>query len=272
MSLTVKTEKSLYRNDNLTYREKYFYKNKNHLNPIKINKFYDKNDFNNKTFNLNNTIAQFKKTNESLINNNMLLNYLKNLKKQNIYHQFNDLSSKSRNKNIFKGDNIYISKSTNTNNNYVPDSSPRDYHKYYINKNYVKLHSLFNLPTIDTKIHRYNYNNTIHATSKIIDREQNITEIDRSNQKSHSLCSKEIKLIKERPKLESKSRKTKKDERKENNRTDRHNNIYSFMKFKYYEDVNEKMEKKLKDESFIDKGVKEKIIKNKNKKSNRKKS
>ena len=33
------------------------------------------------------------------------------------------------------------------------------------------------------------------------------------------------------------------------------------MKFKYYDDIHEKLEKKLKDESFLDRGVKDKIIK-----------
>ena len=33
------------------------------------------------------------------------------------------------------------------------------------------------------------------------------------------------------------------------------------MKLKYYEDINEKLEKKLKDDSFLDRGIKDKIIK-----------
>ena len=47
----------------------------------------------------------------------------------------------------------------------------------------------------------------------------------------------------------------------ENDKNNKYDNINSFMKLKYYEDVNEKFEKKLRDDSFIDRGVKDKIIK-----------
>ena len=40
---------------------------------------------------------------------------------------------------------------------------------------------------------------------------------------------------------------------KQNKEDTRYNNIHSFMKLKYYEDVNEKYEK-LRDDSFIDRG------------------
>ena len=39
-----------------------------------------------------------------------------------------------------------------------------------------------------------------------------------------------------------------------------YSSIYNFMKFKFYEDVDEKLEKKLRDDLFIDKDIKDKII------------
>ena len=261
MSLINKTENTLEISDKLLNdREIYLYKNKNNLNPIKINKSSDKYISNNKTIVVNNNNNhQMRKGDENLINSNKLLTYLKNIKKDHIY-QNKYLPSKSRNNNKLIANNIFISKSTNTNNNYILDNSPKDFYKYYINRNYVKINTLFNLPKITKKNSPYNFRKTINISSKNLNDNirEKLTEINRSNQKSYSLCNKKTKLVKESKKVISKSTQVKDDIK--DNKVDKHNNIYSFMKFKYYEDVNDKMEKKLKDDSFIDRGVKEKII------------
>lgn len=261
MSLNNKTENTIDADDKSANREIYLSINKNHLNPIKINKSYNINFYNHKTIDLKNINNLIQKEDKNLINNNGLFKYLKNIhiKKGQIY-KINGLSPESRNKSNLKGNELSISKSTNSNNgNNAPENLSPINNKYYINPNYIKLNSLFTLPTIAKKINPYNSLKTIDVSNKN-NNHHFITEIKPNKQKSHSLCNKKIKLIKNDNKFDNKSMQIKKIEL-EDNKNDKHNNIISFMKFKYYEDVNEKMEKKLRDDSFIDRGVKDKIIK-----------
>ena len=260
MSLNNKTENTIDADDKSANREIYLSINKNHLNPIQINKSYNINFYNHKTIDLKNINNLIQKEDKNLINNNGLFKYLKNIhiKKGQIY-KINGLSPESRNKSNLKGNELSISKSTNSNNgNNAPENLSPINNKYYINPNYIKLNSLFTLPTIAKKINPYNSLKTIDVSNKN-NNHHFITEIKPNKQKSHSLCNKKIKLIKNDNKFDNKSMQIKKIEL-EDNKNDKHNNIISFMKFKYYEDVNEKMEKKLRDDSFIDRSVKDKII------------
>ena len=105
----------------------------------------------------------------------------------------------------------------------------------------IKLNSLFTLPIVDKKINRYNSNKTIYSQKNVLLTVFN-NNINRNNKLRLYLFNKNISLTKL-------------------NKHKKYNNLNSFMKLKYYEDINEKLEKKLKDDSFIDRGVKDKIIK-----------
>ena len=83
-----------------------------------------------------------------------------------------------------------------------------------------------------------------------------------NNQKNNSIKNQKLSLIK----LDNNSLRSKSCDIKDNDDIDEMKNnkmygsIYNFMKFKFYEDVNEKFEKKLRDDFFIDKDLKDKII------------
>ena len=120
-------------------------------------------------------------------------------------------------------------------------------HKNTINKNdYIKLNTLFTLPTIDKKFIRYNSNRSIKIPKNIFlnnfinNKYKN--DSNKNNKLRFNLFNQNISIAK-------------------SNNESKYNNLYSFMKLKYYEDVNERLEKKLRDESFIDRGVKDKLIK-----------
>lgn len=115
------------------------------------------------------------------------------------------------------------------------------------NRDYIKLNSLFLYPHLpNKKSHplKINYSNSIDAT--------NIRRfLPNHNLKRLKLNSMEKN---NNPKTHSSNKKNKK---KKNDLYE----IFNFMKMKYYEDTKAKMEKKLKDDSFIDKKDKEKLIK-----------
>ena len=194
-------------------------------------------------FNTIDTNAKF--TNEKLINNLKFFNYskLKEILKNSNSMLFPSKSNKNMKKSestISKRINIFIKNSSN---------NPKRNKK----KDYIQLNSLFTLPSIDRQMSRYNSIKTMGSF-------QNGNLIDFNT--AYSIENKEkIKNMIKRGKLRLNFLNEEKlsiDKLKKNNKYD---NIYSFMKFKYYEDVNERLEKKLRDEEFIDRGVKDKIIK-----------
>jgi len=111
--------------------------------------------------------------------------------------------------------------------------------KKYNKNDYIQLNSLFISPSIEKKMNRYNSIKTIYSKNNILtDFNLNVLLHQKSKK---NLFNYKTSLLR--------------------NKDTKYDNLYSFMKFKYYEDVNEKLEKKLRDDSFIDRGVKDKIIK-----------
>ena len=116
--------------------------------------------------------------------------------------------------------------------------------KKFNKKDYIRLNSLFTLPSIGKEINRYNSIKSIFSKNNknilLTNSNSNIFGNKKGKTKDLINHSKSRLLI---------------------NKDSKYDNLYSFMKLKYYEDVNERLEKKLRDDSFIDRGVKDKIIK-----------
>jgi len=239
--------------------------NMRYLRPIKIKSNLKYKSAQNQTSEIN-TKSTFSLNQDEFAKRNNLIKYLNNIfLKDNKYDK--DFQLKSRNKNI----SIINYPTTNTNEafNSIKDNNS-DFltinnlsissKKYYKNPNYIKLNSLFSLPYIPYKINPLLYNNS----EKIIDTSSNfnlLTEVN-NNPKNNSIKNQKLSLIN----LDNNSLRSKSFDLKDNGKIQEKKNkkmcssIYNFMKFKFYEDVDEKLEKKLRDESFIDKGLKEKII------------
>lgn len=108
------------------------------------------------------------------------------------------------------------------------------------NPNYIKLNSLFLYPKVSPKRNfpnKINYSNSIDVSNKKRFKNLKLNILNNNNIKLNLL------------KIQNK---------KEN---DQLYEIKNFMKMKYYEDIKAKLEKKLKDDSFFDKGDKDKLIK-----------
>lgn len=236
-----------------------FTKRKITLKPIKIksnilsnlNKFY--------TIDSNKKPLMLKEENYLLKNSNMS-NYINNINKmkraESKYSNY-ILNISRSNKNLVNYSSI---------NKNISDISINN-KEYSKNDDYIKLNSLFSLPSIKQKNIRYNSNKIINTSNN-----KNLTEIDSinySNSKSKNQINKKnsknnirLNLFKNEKlallqlnnlNLENKSTNTE-------SKIDKYGNLTNFMKFKYYDDINEKMEKKLGDYSFQDKVIKDKII------------
>lgn len=107
------------------------------------------------------------------------------------------------------------------------------------NPDYIKLNSLFLYPKVSPKRnfpHKINYSNSIDESNKKRFKNLKLNILNNNNIKLNLL------------KIQNK---------KEN---DQLYDIKNFMKMKYYEDTSAKMEKELKDDSFVDRGDKDKLI------------
>ena len=232
--------------------------------PIKIeknilcNNSVNNNESNNLDISNSYSIDVSKKNNSVLmkdikiIKNNRLLNYLNNIKpnlKKEIFSKIKlkELSSKSRVSESLPTYDISVSNSMSLNKPKIISSKLRNI-KVYNNPDYIKLNSLFRLPPITNK-NRRNLKTLI---------------ISKNNSPGNNNNSSFLTDIKPKRILLSPLKRLHKrrgENTVEDKKDHRHDNIYNFMKLKYYEDVNEKYEKKLRDDSFIDRGVKDKIIK-----------
>ena len=126
--------------------------------------------------------------------------------------------------------------------------------------NYVKLSSLFSLPSLEKKINKkmihkvfsFDTSNDSKSPTETTQRKpkkklfNNISIIKIINKYSQKNNSMDMKNIKKDLDDDSKDKKFK--------------NLKNFMKNKYYEDVDKKFEKKLKSNDFVDFRVKDKII------------
>ena len=107
------------------------------------------------------------------------------------------------------------------------------------NPNYIKLNSLFLYPKVSPKRNfpnKINYSNSIDVSNKKRFKNLKLNILNNNNIKLNLL------------KIQNK---------KEN---DQLYDIKNFMKMKYYEDTSAKMEKELKDDSFVDRRDKDKLI------------
>ena len=116
------------------------------------------------------------------------------------------------------------------------------------NLDYININSLFLYPKINEKRNNhfkfnFNYSNSIDIPTQrrlLIDKK--IKNLKQNFPKNNNLNINPLKMYNPKKK-------------------DKFYDIKNFMKMKYYEDVNDKMEKKLKDDSFFDKADKNKLIK-----------
>lgn len=107
------------------------------------------------------------------------------------------------------------------------------------NPNYIKLNSLFLYPKVSPKRNfpnKINYSNSIDVSNKKRFKNIKLNILNNNNIKLNLL---KIQNKKENEQLYE---------------------IKNFMKMKYYEDTSAKMEKELKDDSFVDRGDKDKLI------------
>ena len=220
------------------------------LNLIKINKSLDSNYSGNKTIDINNKNNLSSGKGNVLITNNAFLNYIKNIKSKK--EKKHILNSRNLDNLLLKDESVSTNSPKRTNiSEYI---SPRNIKinknkkNYYNNPNYVKLNSLFSLPPIIKRKNPYNNNS--------------ITEINSNpNRQRFNSLNNNKKIVLNNINNKYMNNKSFSIKDKEENEDHKYDNINSFMKFKYYEDVNEKFEKKLRDDSFIDRGIKDKIIK-----------
>ena len=155
------------------------------------------------------------------------LKFYNNINTENNNNNISLLNSSKSNSTILKNKST-ITTSTNIFKKAIFTNFSQINKKKYNKNDYIKLNSLFSLPPIDKKFNRYNSIKTIYEKNK-----SHNNEIINNNKSRLML----------------------------NKYSNKYDNLWSFMKLKYYEDVNEKFEKKLRDDSFIDRGVKDKIIK-----------
>ena len=214
--------------------------NKNQLKPIKINKSYNSSAYpKRQTINIKNKNPLFLKDEKKLIKDNRLMNYLNYAKvKRDYIYKIKDLSLKSRNTNNLLSNNFSMTKSLSPKKLELTGIYSPQYKKERIDKyDYIELNSLYKLPPLEKKINPYNSPKTIHTSSH----NYLITEINRSKKRLNSLNNKQKLLIKHNVNnLMNHSLKINKKEDIENDKNNKYDNINSFMKLKYYEDVNEK--------------------------------
>ena len=251
-------------------KEMYISPNIKYLRPIKIKSSIKYKSSQIQTSEKNTKSTFSLKPNE-VPQRNRLLKYLNNIFTKGNNNKSKDFSQKSRNKKISMihypttNENETISSIKDSNKNFFTINnllmSSKSTKKYYKNPNYIRLNSLFSLPYVPNKINPLSNNNS----EKIIDISSNftlLTEVNINNQKNKTIKNQKLSLIKlNNNSLRSKSTDFKDNEKSDEMKNDKmYNSIYNFMKFKFYEDVDEKMEKKLRDDLFIDKDIKDKII------------
>ena len=270
MSLSFRIQNSNEVEENYSDKEMDLSSNIKYLRPIKIKSSVKYKSSQNQTSEIN-TKSSFSLNKDKHTKKNRLLKYLNNIFKKDNNHGTKDFPLKSRNQKISMiyfpttNTNETVSSIKESNKNFFTinsiSMSPKSTKKYYKNPNYISLNSLFNLPYIPNKKNPLSYNNS----EKNIDTSSNfnlLTEVNIHNQKKNSIKNQKLSLIK----LNNNILRSKSTEIKDNEKADKmknnkkYNSIYNFMKFKFYEDVDEKLEKKLRDDLFIDKDLKEKII------------
>ena len=227
--------------DNILNKEISYQSNKEiNLRPIKIKSFKSSQV---QTNNLKSKNSLLLNDDEKLRKSNKLLNYLSNI---TITNKDSQISSRTKNlitinTSTYKMTNSRILNNLDTNKNL----------NYRNNKNFIKLNCLFSPPILPKINSIYKSFNTIGSSSNI----KSTPETNLISPNNNLLKNKNLSLLKIPIKnLKSISIEIKK---KENNK---YNNIHNFMKHKYYEDVKEKLEKQMKDELFMDVGIRDKII------------
>jgi len=237
---------------NFTSREINSYLNKNKYlfktNSFKSTKF--------QTINLKNKNPLLLKEDEKLKRNSKFLNYLNNSKINKITTSNKGTQYISRNRNIITD---YISKYNTTTSTKIKNFDIKRNKSYNFNKNqnYIKLNSLFKLPTLSKNNIHYKSVNTI-STSIHINCKSKINNI---NIKNNFLKNQKLTLSGIDSNFQSNPNITKYNKGKiKNYKNNKYNSLHNFMKHKYYDDVKEKLEKKLRDDLFIDLGVRDKII------------
>ena len=175
-------ENSLDKDINMSSNIKY-------LRPIKIKSSMKYKSSQNQTSEIN-TKSTFSLRQDELTKNNRLLKYLNNIFIKGNKNDNKDFPLKSRNKKISMIN--YLTTNTNQTLSPIKDNnknfftinsismSPKSAKKYYKNPNYIRLNSLFSLPSIPHKINPLLYNNS----EKIIDTSSNfnlLTEVNIDN-------------------------------------------------------------------------------------------
>ena len=224
--------------NNLNLKNNYKNTDSNILEKIK---FVNKNI--NTKFNTIETIGKIPREkillNLKLFNNSQL--------KENMKNSNSTLFNSKSNKNFLKNESTLTKRL-----NFFSTNTSKIKNKIKI-KDYIQLNSLFTLPSIDKKMNRYNSIKTLYPNKDDNLLESNMSNSEKNQEKNNKINKRgrlRLYLLGEE--------KLRLDKLKRNKKYD---NIYSFMKLKYYEDVNERLEKKLRDDEFIDRGIKDKIIK-----------
>ena len=156
-------------------------------------------------------------------NNNILFPKIKNDVIHNIKQSHKNLNIK----NSFSNNIQTIGKSFSNKRNIIK------------NPDYINLNSLFLYPKVSPKRnypHKINYSNSIDVSNKKRFKNLKLNILNKDDVKMNLL------------KIQNKKE------------TDQIYDIKNFMKMKYYEDTSAKMEKELKDDSFVDRGDKDKLI------------
>ena len=229
--------------DNILNKEINYHSNKDiNLLPIKLKSLKSSQV---QTNNIKTKNSLLLNDDEKMRKSNKLLNYLSNIR---LNSKDNQISNRSKNlvtinTSTYKMTNSIISNIINTNNNF----------NYRNNNNFIKLNSLFSPPILPKINSSYRSLNTISSSSNI----KSTHETSAITPNNSLLRNKNLSLLKIPMKnLKSISLEIRNKENDEN----KYHNIHNFMKYKYYEDVKEKLEKKLRDELFMDIGIRDKII------------
>ena len=197
------------------------------------------------------------KEDDKIMKNNNYINYLKNIKEFNSKNKYYSLNYSKSNNSLISSNNKDKSPIKINISDKNSSIHKEERHK---NSQYIKLNSLFNLPPIGN-INRYNSFKSINNSNSNNDVDEDDNQIKYIQLRKKSKIRnyhKKIRLNLFNNEHLSKIKMRNRTEKKlEDSKFD---NLSNFMKFKYYEDINEKMERKLRDDYFIDRGVKDKII------------
>jgi hypothetical protein len=201
------------------------------------------------------------KEDDKIMKNNNYISYLNNIKGFDQKNKYYSLNISKSNNSLISINNKEKSPLKINISDKISFIHKGEGHK---NSQYIKLNSLFNLPPIGSTINRYNsfkrFNNS-NSNRKFNESEEDNNQIKYNQLRKKNKIRNYHKKIRlnlfnneQLSKIKMRNRTEKKLE------DSKFDNLSNFMKFKYYEDVNEKMERKLRDDYFIDRGVKDKII------------